>query len=106
MQKTLILLFSSYFLCFGCSSKDEFINKKFYKDYKVIDRGGNNVIVISKACSISHAKANLEAKRSAEYHLRSVVGGNTFKKKFREIRKFYRGKEVCVEILAEGSNHL
>ncbi len=97
-----LLLFWSYYFFFGCSSSTEHFETSTYLNYPVIDKGRENVIVKSKSCSIFPKKALSEAKRSAEYQLRSVIGSQSHRKKFKEINRYKDGKKICVEIMAKG----
>ena len=105
MERIVILLFFSYFLCFGCSSSSKIPQTYFDQEYSVIDKGGKNVIVKSKACSIFQEKATSNARRSAKFHLRSIIGSKGHEKKFKKIRKYYNGQKTCIEIIAKGVAH-
>ena len=70
-------------------------------EYKVIDRGGKNVIVKSIACSIFPENAISAAKRTAEYHLRSVLGDQSHRKEFKTINQYNDGQKTCIEISAK-----
>ena len=102
MQRAILLLVFSQFLCFGCKSlKKDF--KTFYQsEYKVLDVGGKNVIVISKACSVFPDRAISAARQTAEYHLRSVIGYKSHRKEFRKINHYIDGQKTCVEFSAKG----
>ena len=100
--RIVLFLFCSYYFCFGCSSSGQHFGTYNYLDYPVIDRGEENVIVKSRACSIFPQKALSEARRSAEYQLRSVIGYQNHRKKYREINRYNDGKKICVEIIAKG----
>tara|TARA_Y100001968_G_C18819952_1_gene464134 strand:+ start:167 stop:532 length:366 start_codon:yes stop_codon:yes gene_type:complete len=102
IKKHLKLLIFVYLFCFGCSSSEEVFQIYFDRDYKILDRGGNNVTVISKACSIFPEKAFYEAKRYADFHLRSIIGNENYSKKFEKIKNYNYGQKTCVEILATG----
>lgn len=102
MKKNLKLFIFVYLFCFGCSSSEEFIEIYYDRDYKILDRGGKNVTVISKACSIFPEKALFEARRYADYHLRSIIGNERYSKKFEKIKNYNYGQKTCVEILAKG----
>ena len=106
MKKNIKLLIIVNIFCFGCSSSEQNFNTYYEKNYKVLDRGGKNVILISKACSISLEKANFEAKRYAEYQLRSIIGSDKHGKKFKKIRNYNDGQKTCVEIIAKGFQSL
>ncbi len=102
MKKYLKLLIFVYLFCFSCSYSEEVIQIYYDRDYKILDRGGKNVTVISKACSIFPEKAFFEARRYADFHLRSIIGNEHYSKKFEKIKNYNYGQKTCVEILAKG----
>jgi len=106
MQRAILLLIISQFLCFGCKSLEKDFNTFYEPEYKVLDRGGENVIVISRACSIFPEQAILAARQSAEYHLRSVIGYKSHRKQFLKINHYIDGQKTCVEISARGLHSL
>ena len=103
MQRFILLFLLSHFFYFGCSSVNNKFKTIYDSEYKVRDRGNSNVIVKSRACSIFEKDAVLEARRSAEFHLRSVIGGNNHPQiRFKEIKRYNQGERVCVEMIASG----
>ncbi len=102
MQRYILLYLLSHFLYFGCSNVDSKFKTLYDTEYKVLDRGKSDVIVKSRACSIFEKDAISEAKRSAEFYLRSVIGKNSHLKKFKEIKRYHEGKRICVEMVAIG----
>ena len=106
MKRILLLLVFSQFLFFGCTSLGKDFKTFYEPEYKVIDRGGMNVIVISKACSISPEQAISAARRTAEYHLRSIIGSQTHRKEFQTINHFILDQKTCFEVSARGLRSL
>tara|TARA_Y100001970_G_C14232073_1_gene859262 strand:- start:2778 stop:3098 length:321 start_codon:yes stop_codon:yes gene_type:complete len=106
MEKFKKLLFFCYFLFIGCSTSGKIFKTNLNTEYKVIDKGNHNVTIISKSCSIFAENANFEARRSAKYQLRSVIGSHKHRKKIKKIRTYKIGQKTCVEILAKGLKHL
>lgn len=102
MPRVISLLLFTLFLSFGCSSSEKDFKTLYDSEYEVLDRGGSDVIVKSKACSIFVPDAISEAKRSVEYKLRSVIGNKNFRKKFQEIKRYHYNNKVCVEIIGIG----
>ena len=85
----------------GCTT----IHKKyltFYDPgYKVIDRGGLDVIVISRACSDKFEDALSAAKNNSKFHLRSVVGNQKYGIKYNEVGNYINRNKICVEMSAK-----
>ena len=69
-------------------------------EYKVADRGMLEVIVLGRACASLLRDAISGAKRTAEFHLRSVVGNQIHRKKFQEVDRYHEGDKICVEMSA------
>ena len=101
MRRIILFLFFSHILLNGCSPV--VVNKlqTFHDlEYKVSDRGMLDVIVKGRACSSRLQDAISGAKRTAEFHLRSVVGNQNHRKKFQEVDRYYDGDKICVEMSA------
>jgi len=96
-----LILFVHFFF-FGCSSASNKFKTLYDPEYKVRDRGGSDVIVKSRACSIFEKEAVSAARISAEFQLRSIIGGKNHLKKFKEIKRYNEGKRICVEMIAIG----
>ena len=69
-------------------------------EYKVADRGKLDVIVKGRACALLADEAVLYARQIAEFHLRSVVGSQNYRKEFKEVDRYYDGDKICVEMSA------
>ena len=106
MQRFILLLVFNQLLCSGCKSLEKNFKTIYKPEYKVIDRGGKNVIVMSKACSLFPDQAIYAAKKSAEYHLRSVIGYKGHRKKLQKVNQYIDGQKTCVEISAKGIRSL
>ena len=102
MKQFIQLILIVHFLLFGCSTTDNKFKTFFDQEYKVRDRGGSDVIVKSRACSIFEKDAVSAAKLSAEFQLRSVIGGKNHLKEIKEIKRYNEGKRICVEMIAVG----
>ncbi len=101
MRRIILFLFFSHILLNGCSSVVVNKLKTLHNlEYKVSDSGMLNVVVIGRACSTLLQDAISGAKRTAEFHLRSVVGNKNHRKKFQEVHRYYDGDIICVEMSA------
>ena len=100
MLRLILSVFFSFILLSGCRSTAELMKNSFDQDYKVLDRGKLDVIIKSQACSLIAKEAISGAKRNAEFHLRSIVGNQNHRTKFKEINRFNNGKKICVEMIA------
>ena len=68
--------------------------------YKVLDRGGLDVKVISRACSRTFEDALSAAKNNGEFHLRSILGSKNHEIKFKEVGTYLKKDIICVEMSA------
>ena len=84
----------------GCSSSGNKFRAYFDPEYKVADRGMLKVIVKGRACSFLEDDAVLYARRTAEFHLRSVVGNQNHRKEFMEVDRYFDGDQICVVMSA------
>ena len=106
MQKFILFFVIIQFLCLSCKSLEKNFETIYEPEHKVIDRGGKNVIIISKACSIFPDHAISAAKKSAEYQLRSVIGDKSHLKKLQKINHYIDGQKTCVVISAKALSSL
>ena len=74
MRSILLLILFSLILIIGCTAVKQKYQTSYDPEYKVIDRGELEVIVISRACSDTFEYALSAAKNNGKFHLRSVVG--------------------------------
>ena len=72
----------------------------FDDDYKVLDRGKLEVIVISQACALIIEDAITAARRNAEFHLRSVIGDQYHRREYNEVSRYNNGNKICIEMSA------
>ena len=100
MPRLILLSFFCSILFNGCSQPREIFKSRYDPQYKVLDRGQLDVIVKSSACALFVQDAVSGAKKSAEFHLRSIVGNQNHRKEFQEVRRFYDDDKICVEISA------
>ena len=101
MRLIILFIFFSHFLFNGCSPVDGNKLQIFHDlEFKVVDRGMIDAIVIGRACASLLHDAISGAKRTAEFHLRSVVGSQNHRKKFQEVDRYYDGDKICVEMSA------
>ena len=101
MRRIILFLFFSHILFNGCSPVVGNKLQTFHDlEYKVADRGMLDVIVLGRACASLLQDAISGAKRTAEFHLRSVVGNQNHRKKFQEVDRYYDGDMICVEMSA------
>ena len=100
MRRIILFLFFSHILFNGCSPVSNKFQTFYDPEFKVADRGMLDVIVLGRACASLLQDAISGAKRTAEFHLRSVVGNQNHRKKFQEVDRYYDGDKICVEMSA------
>ena len=101
MRGIILFFFFSHILFYGCFPVVGNNLHTFHDlEYKVADRGKLDVVVLGRACASLLQDAISGAKRTAEFHLRSVVGNQNHRKKFQEIDRYYDRDKICVEISA------
>lgn len=98
MPRIILSAFFCIILFNGCTSTAENIKTSYDPDYKVLDRGKLDVIVKSRACALIAEDAVSGAKRNAEFHLRSVIGGQNHRREFQEVKRYNEGQKICVEM--------
>jgi hypothetical protein len=85
----------------GCSSTAERFRTDYDPTYSVVDNGGTDVITTGTACSATPREAARNARKAAEFHLRSVAGDrNRYLPRTQEVRRYSQGDETCVEMSA------
>ena len=84
----------------GCAASKQKYQTFYDPEYKVIDRGGLDVMVISNACSDSLDGSLSAAKNNGKFHLRSVVGNKKHGIKFKEVGSYIKNGKICVEMSA------
>ena len=99
MQRIILLAIFCIILFNGCSSTVQNIKSSFDPDFKVLDRGKIDVIVKSRACALNTEDAVSGAKRNAEFHLRSVIGAQIYRKEFQEVKRYSEGHKICLEMI-------
>ena len=87
-------------LIIGCTASKQKYQTFYDPEYKVIDRGELDVKVISRACSDTFEDALSAAKNNGRFHLRSVVGDQNHRIKYREVRSYNKQDKICVEMSA------
>ena len=97
MRSILLLIMFGFILFIGCAASKQKYQTFYDPEYKVIDRGGLDVIVISRACSETFEDALSAAKNNGEFHLRSVVGNKNHGIKFKEVGSYIKQDKICVE---------
>jgi len=100
MLRLILSVFCSFILLSGCISTAELKKNSYKQDYMVLDRGKLDVIIKSQACALIVKEAISGAKRNAEFHLRSIVGNQNHRTKFKEVNRYNNGKIICVEMTA------
>jgi hypothetical protein len=100
MQSKLFLFLFIFILIIGCSTEKERFSTFFDPEYKVIDRGMLDVVVVGHACAGKIQDALSAAKLSAKYHLRSAIGNENHKIKYHEVSRYYTEDKICVEMSA------
>ena len=98
MRSKLLLTLLGSILVIGCAASKRKYQTFYDPEYKVIDRGGLDVKVISRACSETFDDALLAAKKNGEFHLRSVVGEKNHRIEFKEAGSYIKQDKICVEM--------
>ena len=100
MRSIFILILFGLIMIAGCATVKKKYQTFYDPEYRVIDRGGLNVNVISQACSERFEDALSAAKKNGQFHLRSVVGNKNHVIKFKEIGSYIKKGKICVEMRA------
>ena len=100
MRSVLLLILFSLILIIGCSTVQQNYQTFYDPEYKVIDRGELDVKVLSRACSGTFEDALSAAKNNGKFHLRSVVGNQNHRIKYKEVRSYKKQDKICVEMSA------
>ena len=98
MRSILLLILFGLNLIIGCAPSKQKYQTFYDPEYKVIDRGGLDAKVISRACSETFENALSAAKNNGKFHLRSVVGNKNHGIKFREVGRYIKQDKICVEM--------
>ena len=100
MRSILLLILFGLILIIGCAASKQKYQTFYDPEYKVIDRGALDVKVISRACSETFEDALSAAKNNGKFHLRSVVGNQNHRIKYKEVRSYNKQNRICVEMSA------
>ena len=100
MRGILLLILFGLNLIIGCAPSKQKFQTFYDPEYKVIDRGELDVKVLSRACSGTFEDALSAAKNNGEFHLRSVVGNQNHRIKYKEVRSYNKQDKICVEMSA------
>ena len=100
MRSILLLILFVLILIIGCTSAKQKYHSFYDPEYKVMDRGGLDVKVISRACSETFEDALSAAKNNGRFHLRSVVGNKNHGIKYKEVGSYFKQDKICVEMSA------
>ena len=100
MRSILLLILFGLILIIGCAASKQKYQTFYDPEYKVIDCGALDVKVISRACSETFEDALSAAKNNGKFHLRSVVGNQNHRIKYKEIRSYNKQDKICVEMSA------
>ena len=98
MRSILLLILFGLILIIGCAASKQKYQTLYDPEYKVIDRGGLDVKIISRACSETFEDALSAAKNHGKFHLRSVVGIKNYGIKFKEVGSYIKQDKICVEM--------
>ena len=98
MRSILLLILFGLILIVGCATAKQKYQTFYDPEYKVIDRGGLDVKVISRACSETFEDALSAAKNNGKFHLRSVVGNTNHGIKFKEVGSYIKNGKICVKM--------
>ena len=98
MRQIILFFIICQILFNGCSLAGKKFKASYDPEYKVVDRGKLEVIVKGRACSLLLNDAILYASKTAEFHLRSVIGNQNHRKEFKEVDRYIVGEQICVEM--------
>ena len=98
MRSILHLTLFGLILIIGCATAQQNYQTFYDPEYKVIDRGELDVKVISRACSDTFEDALSASKNNGEFHLRSVVGNQNHRIKYKEVHSYNKKDKICVEM--------
>ena len=100
MRSILLLILFGVILIMGCTASKKKYQTFYDPEYNVMDRGGLDVKVISRACSEIFEEALSAAKNNGKFHLRSVIGNKNHLIKFKEVGSYIKQNKICVEMSA------
>ena len=100
MRSILLLILFALIMIIGCAASKQKYQTYYDPEYKVIDRGELDVKVLSRACSGTFEDALSAAKNNGKFHLRSVVGNQNHRIKYKEVRSYNKQDKICVEMSA------
>ena len=85
----------------GCSNVAEKFNNQYDSSRSVVDQGGSNVISTGNACALDDRDAKEDAEKTAEYHLRGILGsGSRYVIQTQAVNRYTRGDQICYEASA------
>ncbi|MBF0238595.1 MAG: hypothetical protein HQM12_12885 [SAR324 cluster bacterium] len=84
----------------GCSSGSEAFRSSYSDEYKLRGYQASDIKVTGSACAFDPQQAVIDAKNTAQYNLRSLLGNDHYHAIFRERKRTTEGKQTCVEIMA------
>ena len=88
-------------LAFGCSNVAEKFRNRYDPSRAVLDQGGSNVISTGNACALDDRDAKEDAEKTAEYHLRGILGsGVRYVIQTQAVNRYTRGDRICYEASA------
>ena len=85
----------------GCSDVAEKFRNQYNPSRAVVDQGGSNVISTGNACVLDDRDAKEDAEKTAEYHLRGILGsGSRYVIQTQAVNRYTRGDQICYEASA------
>ena len=88
-------------LATGCSDVAEKFRNQYNPTKAVVDQGGSNVISTGNACALDDRGAKENAEKTAEYHLRGILGsGSRYVIQTQAVNRNIRGDQICYEASA------
>ena len=88
-------------LASGCGDVAEKFRNQYNPARAVVDQGGSNVISTGNACALDDRDAKEDAKKTAEYHLRGILGsGSSYVIQTQAVNRYTRGDQICYEASA------
>ncbi|MGK5090918.1 hypothetical protein WDW89_02745 [Deltaproteobacteria bacterium TL4] len=84
----------------SCSLDSKEFSTRYSEGYQVEGYAPTNTAATGTACARQYRDAADAAKNAALFNLRSVVGNYRYVIHYRESRRFQKGSQTCIEMIA------
>jgi hypothetical protein len=100
-DKRIFGIFAGILLATGCSDVAAKFRNQYDPSRTIVDQGGSNVISTGNACALDDRDAKENAEKTAEYHLRGIMGsGSRYIIQTQAVDRYTRGDQICYEASA------